>query len=246
MMTKEVKKVSMKWLIAMICLAVVFASAFTVLFIHGNYADRILARLGLKKQSETYTYQFDSKTVAGWDRCLSQLNIDADVVFFGDSIIHRSDFTSYFPEKCICNFGIGSDTLEGMNSRIEMIKNVNPEIVFVLGGINSLKDDNFDAAYSEYELLIDNMVNSINAEIYIISVLPISREHEKYGCSNETIRQFNDKIQELAVSKGLTYIDLFSRLVSDGAINPDYTVDGVHLTDKAYDIWADVISPYLN
>lgn len=243
-MTERTKMVSKKWLIVFIALTIAFAVAFLALFIHGDYANKLLIKLGMKKQ-ESYVYQFDSKTVAGWDRCLSQLDIDADVVFFGDSITHRSDFTVYFPDKRICNFGIGSDTLAGMNNRIEMIKNVRPEKVFVLGGINSLKNDNFDATYNEYELLINNMIGSLDSEIYIISVLPISRDSEKNGCSNETIIRFNEKIKALAKEKGLIYVDLATQYLLDGAMNPAYTNDGVHLTKEAYDIWASAIKEYV-
>lgn len=221
------------------------AIGFTVLFIHGHYGHKLLVKLGLASEEPEYAHAADRRAVAGWDRCLEQLGVDADVVFFGDSLTHHSDFTAYFPGLTICNFGVDSDTLLGMTDRVYTIKTVNPEKVFLLGGINSLKKDNFDATLSEYTQLVHLMRSVLDAEIYVISILPISRDRAADPAANEAISRFNQKIAELAETEGAVYIDLASRMMLDEAMNPDYTIDGVHLSPAGYDVWADAISEYL-
>ena len=222
-----------------------FALGFFVLFFHGNYMRRILVKLGIVRQEEAYAHPADARTVAGWDQCLAQLDVDADVVFFGDSLTHYSDFTAYFPDLTICNFGVDSDTLAGMNQRVYMIQTVKPEKVFLLGGINSLTSDRFSLTVLEYEALLAHMDSVLDADIYVISVLPIAREREIGESGNETITRFNEKIAELARARGMTYLDLAPLFMLDGEMNPDYTIDGVHLTPAGYDVWADAIAEYV-
>ncbi len=229
-----------------ICLTFLFAVGFAVLFCRGDYLNKIAVKAGIK-QSEDYSFIYGDRALAGWCRCLQQLIIQADVVFFGDSITHRSDFSSFFPDTVICNLGIGSDTLQGMDSRVSMISTVSPRKVFLLGGINSLKDDNVEESCKEYEQLLSDMIKSLNGvEIYVVSVLPVSAQKaEEIRCGNDTICFFNHSIQLLAEEKGIIYIDLFSKLLNDGCIDPKYTVDGVHLSDEAYSVWAETIREYI-
>ena len=43
----------------------------------------------------------------------------------------------------------------------------------------------------------------------------------------------------------MTYLDLAPLFLLDGEMNPDYTIDGVHLTQAGYDVWADAIAEYI-
>lgn len=237
---KRRKRAVLLWL-----LLILFAAGFFVLFFHGNYPQRILARLGLAPEEAPYAHPADPRTVAGWDRCLEQLEIDADVVFFGDSITYQSDFAAYFPDLKICNFGVVSDTLEGMIQRAYTLRTVRPEKVFFLGGINSLRPDNSDEVFREYEFLVDYMRHLLDAEIYLISILPISRDRVDNASANEIIQRFNERIAALAEARGLKYIDLASLFLLDGEMNPAYTIDGVHLSAAGFDVWASVLAGYL-
>ena len=237
-----------KGVILLFILCLVFALGFILLFIHGHYAQKILMDLGLVKteEAENYSIVFDLNTVDAWERCLEQLNVDADVVFIGDSLTYYSDFTAYFPEKTICNLGVNGDTLQGINVRVGMIRAVKPEKVFLLGGINSLRDARFDAALREYEQLVNHMCRLLDAEIYLISVLPIASYRAAGVLSNDTITRFNQKLSELAEKKGIVYIDAASSFLLNGEMNPAYTIDGVHLNQAGYEVWADQIAAYMD
>lgn len=43
----------------------------------------------------------------------------------------------------------------------------------------------------------------------------------------------------------ITYIDLWNGYQKNGILNPDYTIDGIHLKENAYDIWYRQIEPYI-
>ena len=248
LMEQETRGRRGKGVVILWILCLLFAIGFTVLFIHGHYARRILNRLGIVSQvvKEDFSILYDLNTVDAWERCLEQLDVDADVVFIGDSLTYFSDFTRYFPEKKICNLGINGDTLQGLNVRVSMIRAVNPEKVFLLGGINSLRDARFDAALKEYEQLVNHMCRLLDAEIYLISVLPIASYRAVDVLANDTITRFNQKLAELAEKKGIVHIDAASGFLLNGEMNPAYTIDGVHLSQAGYDVWADQIAAYMD
>ena len=55
--------------------------------------------------------------------------------------------------------------------------------------------------------------------------------------SNEEIRRINEEIRRQCKERRIEYVDMYSRLAGeDGELPLQYTVDGIHLTDAAYDI----------
>lgn len=227
------------------CVAVTFAIAFFALFIRGGYPNKILTLFSNTHQ-ETFQPVHNDKAIDAWENSLRQSHLDVDIVFFGDSITRRGHFDKLFPDQTICNLGLGSDTIVGMTDRVSMISAVSPETVFVMGGINSLRDNTLEATIDEYTTMLSNIADNCNSSVYVISVLPISKsKSETLGCSSKTITQFNESLQAISAKFDFPYIDLYSKFVDDnGFMNTNLTTDGVHLTDTAYKIWADTISPY--
>ena len=236
-----------KAFVAICCVAIFFFIISIVLFFHGGYPQRIIARFSPPKQIE-FTATYNNKVLDAWNNCLTQLHVDADVVFFGDSITRRGSFDKYYPDKKICNLGIGSNTIVDMTDRVDMIELVSPEKVFVMGGINSLRDNTLEQSVSEYDTLLKEISEKSFSEVFIISVLPISTDKSTaLGLSTNTIVSFNNSIKALADKYGFQYIDLHSKYVdSNGYINQAMTYDGVHLTDNAYQIWINEISSFMN
>ncbi len=237
-------KVSKKlkiYAIAATAFLLLILAVFIVVFHHAGYDEKVLVKLGLKEQTVK-----TNEAILSWERCLEKLDYDADIVFFGDSITCNGDFSRYFPDLKICNLGHGGDTLSGMINRISMVQAITPEKLFLLGGINGLTDFNLDNCVSKYAELLDCLQQSLpDTEIYVQSVLPISSSKELSICHNTTIIKFNEEIKKLAESRGITYIDLFSLYVIDGEMNPELTLDGVHLWPDAYDRWAEKIAKYI-
>lgn len=233
----------LKWYaicISILCCAAILA--FLLIFWKAGYGERILVRMGFKEPSVEANW-----AVGGWNNTLMKLDYDADVVFFGDSITWSSDFRNSFPECRIVNLGYYGDTLAGMLDRVAGAAAVNPEKVFLLGGINGLTDQNADVSFQTYIRLVEEMKAAMpEAEIYIQSVLPISAQREAYGCHNTTIRQFNQNLEALAQSMGMTYVDLYTLYEKDGHMDPQYSSDGLHLKPEAYELWADAIKEYMD
>ena len=135
----------------------------------------------------------------------------------------------------------------GMQERVEGVAAVNPEQVFVLGGINGLKSYTEQVGLERYDTLLSMLKEQLpNAEIYVISVLPISKDKELEVCSNEVINDFNSELVLLVDKYGFTYVDIHSLYVdNNGAMDENLTKDGVHLYSEAYDKWAEKIRPFI-
>jgi len=216
--------------------------AFSVLFFHGGYDDKVLSKLGIKAQvSET------DWAVIAWKSSLKQLHYDSDIAFIGDSITQGGDFQTYFPNKKVINLGYGGDTIVGMTQRVSMLKNTSPENVFVMIGINGLTNMNISVCSESYSALLASVKEAVpEAEIFVQSVLPISEKKEKtLFCSNATIKKFNKEIKKLSEENKMTYIDLYSVFAQNEQMNPSLSTDGLHLNSNGYEVWKDAITDYI-
>ncbi len=231
--------------------AVEVLTLFALLFIffRADYDTKLLVKLGLKNPVTPPSANAQKETnwtAVGWNNCLEKLDYDADIVFFGDSITRNSDFRSFFPHKKIVNLATPGDSILDITERVDGVAAVSPEQVFVLGGINGLRDYNVAIRVQEYRDLLKKLRDAVpNATIYVQSVLPISTEKQKEICRNQTIIAFNEELEKLCDGQDIVFIDLFSLYQKDGSLDPKHSNDGVHLVKESYDIWANTVKAYI-
>lgn len=215
--------------------------AFCVLFFHGGYCDKVLSKLGLKSPEKETDW-----AVYSWDSCLAKLHYDSDIAFFGDSITRGGDFQEYFPDKKIINLGYSGDSIESITERVSMLEHTSPEKIFVMVGINSLTDDNSDDCLERYSILLTSINDTLpEAEVYVQSILPVSKEKEKSTCSNDTIKSFNCELKKLAEQNQMTYVDLFTIFTENNQLKANLSKDGLHINSKGYEVWLDAIATYI-
>ncbi len=167
-----------------------------------------------------------------------------DIVFVGDSITARGEWQEFFPEQIVLNRGIDSDVTEGVLNRLSVITKAQPEKIFLMIGINDLRQGiPFETTIDYYEQILDNLTAALpDCEIYAQSILPV---HSSTGIPNTDVQALNASIQELAKKHHITYIDIYSLLADENNNLPTaYSIDGVHMTGEAYDIWIEALKPY--
>lgn len=214
---------------------------FVGMMIKSGYLNKVLVKLGIKENSPSINW-----TAFSWESSLQKLELEADVVFFGDSLVRGGDFHKAFPDKRIINLGISGDTLGGMKKRVSMVKGLSPKKVFFLGGINGLTDFNGKKCAKTYEKLMVDLKQALpEAEIYLHSVLPLAKNKEKGICRNKSIEVFNCEIKRIAEKHGLTFINLYPLYLLDGYLDPTLTKDGIHLLPEGYDRWYEAIGEYM-
>lgn len=137
-----------------------------------GYIHKLKIKMGILSPPEK---EPDYWAVKGWENTIKKLDYDADIVFLGNSITYYGAFNKAFPDKKVVNLGYPGDKINGMMRRIETIKAVSPEKVFVMAGINGLKDMELKTFYEKYKLLVDSIKKAVpDADIYLQSILPVN------------------------------------------------------------------------
>ena len=169
------------------------SSVLGILFIKQVPPQKILSKLGIMKLSSPTDWSKIS-----WNSCMEQLNYDADIVFIGDSLTRGQNFQSYFKNFKILNLGLSGDTINGVAERSYLIKNFNPEYIFIECGVNSFTSVSIEDMKTQYKnLCLSLKSENSNSKIFIQSILPISPYKEQGNLTNKNIIKFNSFKKEL-------------------------------------------------
>lgn len=176
---------------------------------------------------------------------IAELPAAADrVVFLGDSITEMGMWDEWFPHLPTLNRGIGGETVAEVMQRVETSL-LAPRAISLLIGTNDLSGLGQSRNIEAIALQMRALVKAIRAHagatpLFINGVMPRS------AFFSPRIRALNAHYQAIAAESGATYLDTWSVLASEnGAIQPDFTADGIHLTGAGYRAWTQLLKPHL-
>jgi lysophospholipase L1-like esterase len=188
-----------------------------------------------------------------------------DVYFMGDSITRRwgasdrqyadllSNWNENFKGWNAADFGWGGDKTQNMLWRLEQgeLDGVNPKVIVLMAGTNNIGNrspaDDADARAAETVRGITAVLKELrararNATVVLMGITPRSDNIQVMPI----IHAANRGIARLADGHGIRYLNINARLTDDhGVLQPGMTKDGLHLTAKAYQLWADALKPIL-
>lgn len=174
----------------------------------------------------------------------------SDAVFIGDSRTEGLQInTKLSSARFLAARGLKVDTAltkpvirlknGGKGTVIDGLRGEDYRRVYIMFGLNELGWPYLDVFINHYEKLLDRIHEVLpNATIYVQSILPVSKEKSDNSdiYKNEKINRFNKAIEEMARSKGYTYLDVAQIFKdSNGALPKDASADGVHL-NKEYSV----------
>jgi len=178
------------------------------------------------------------KCLQAWNNSLKQMNAKADIIFFGDSLTYYGDFSTVFPDKVVCNLGLRGDDIQGMINRVELLKILEPKVVFLMAGINDVATCTLNEFNKRYEELIGHVKYCMpESDLICQTMLPVNNLDFSISCNNSQIIACNAEIISLVKFYSLRYIDLFTVYERDGKLQKSMTVDGIHLKPQAYENW---------
>lgn len=165
------------------------------------------------------------------------------VVFVGDSIFEMYNLDKYFRDKGYINRGIAgnqsSDVLQRLQTNVIDLK---PQIVFLHVGTNDIGHgvsvqtmianigkiiEKIHTELPDCTLVVDSIYPTITLNNYNSKNLTKRR-------TNAAINNANDKLKNLCQTKQVTYLDTHRSLLSDGQLERECTIDGLHLSDLGY------------
>ena len=176
------------------------------------------------------------------------------IVMYGDSHSeYGGDWSRHFPGAGkIINRGIIGDDSQGMYNRLDLVLPYHPKKIFFECGANDLSHDwTVERVFQGITRVLATIrERSPKTELYVQSVLPLNEEVGTWKYlkgKDDLIIQLNNKLKEYCASHALTYIDLYTPLLGahPKTMKADYCRDGLHLTEKGYEVWAKTIRPYI-
>lgn len=188
-----------------------------------------------------------------------------DVYFVGDSITRRwgtsdeawkdllENWNANFRGWNAADFGWGADKTQHMLWRLRdgELDGVNPKVVVVMAGTNNIGNRTpigdtearaTDVARGVAALVTEIRKRAPRATVVLTGITP----RNDNPAVMPVIDSANRQIARLADGKTVRYININEQLAfPDGRLRAGMTDDGLHLTTRAYQIWADALKPIL-
>jgi lysophospholipase L1-like esterase len=170
-----------------------------------------------------------------------------EVVMIGDSITEAGMWEDMFPGIAIANRGIGADRTDDVMLRMPPILELRARKAFVMLGINDLSADRgVDTVFADYSAIL-SALRAQGVEVVVQSTLQCNLElRRRCAAQLPLIEGLNSRLEALAASDGLVFVDLNAVLTAPGeGLRRQFTRDGVHLNGAGYRRWADTIRPMI-
>ncbi|QEH35886.1 GDSL-like Lipase/Acylhydrolase [Aquisphaera giovannonii] len=204
----------------------------------------------------------DAKSIAAHEQLLRKARQGRiDVYFEGDSITRRWGATDYpeflsqwrrqFHGRNAANFGWGGDTTHNILWRLENgeLDGVSPRVIVLQAGTNNLPwtgpadRTKVDDVVSGIAAILDVCRRKApEAAVILTGVFPRSQN----PALRPAIEQINAGLAKLADGGKVRFLDIGDRLADpDGRLREGMSPDGLHLSAKGYDAWAEALNPIL-
>jgi len=170
-----------------------------------------------------------------------------EIIFLGNSITDNAEWAELFQDPHVKNRGIGGDDTDGVLERLDEITRSKPDKIFMMVGTNDLAYlKSKEHLLENYRLILDRIaLSSPETKIYIQAILPTEDAIHVFR-KNSDIMEVNEQLKKLAVERGLVYIDMFTPFATPGnKLNLEYSIDGLHLNGKGYELWKELIIKYV-
>jgi lysophospholipase L1-like esterase len=168
------------------------------------------------------------------------------IEFVGSSSIRKwTNLVQAFPDKPVFNRGFGGSQIPDSTALADrIIFPYHPRMIVFYAGDNDFAagrtTDQVVAAYHDFvEKIHARLPNTVIAYIAIKPSLMRWKLHEEMAAANAAIKAMPGDY--------LKFIDTYSPMIgADGKPQPDlFLSDGLHPSEKCYQLWAGIIKPYL-
>jgi beta-glucosidase len=178
----------------------------------------------------------------------------AQVVFIGDSITQgwegagKDVWTKYYASRNAVNLGIGGDRTQHVLWRLENgnLQGLKPRAAVVMIGTNNSngEDNTIEQIADGVSAIVRKLRTALpETTVLLVAIFP---RGENPNPQRGKILQINQILQRLADGDKVLWVDFGYKFVTaEGLIPPDLMPDYLHLTPRAYEIWAESIEGVL-
>ena len=179
-----------------------------------------------------------------------------DVLFLGDSITEywnaegKDVWTKTFAPLKAANFGIAADKVENVLWRTQNgeLDGIQPKAVVLLCGINNtwgVKRDQREKVGADVAAGLGEVIKTLRAKspqtkVLLLAIFPIA------DGTDIVVKTANTALAKMDDGKTVRFLDLGPKLAdAEGNLAKENTKDGLHLSAKGYEVWAQSILPLL-
>ncbi|MDH3650462.1 MAG: GDSL-type esterase/lipase family protein [Saprospiraceae bacterium] len=169
-------------------------------------------------------------------------------LFTGSSSIRMwKDLANRYPEHHVFNTGFGGSQFSDLiYYSDELILRHNPSTVFIYEGDNDIADGKSHKQIGKDAKRLIKIIHKHDRLIQIVLISPkpsLARWHlkDQYDLTNE-------KLSEIARRRSFVkFADVWNPMLDEsGHVFKDIFIeDGLHMNSKGYDIWSNVLRPFL-
>ncbi|MEN8199646.1 MAG: GDSL-type esterase/lipase family protein [Thermodesulfobacteriota bacterium] len=162
-------------------------------------------------------------------------------LFLGDSLVADFDWQARMHHFTVLNYGMAGDTTQGLLNRIPAITEEvqNPGLILLMIGTNNLIIEDYSFVATLHKIIVELTSRYPAAEVITNSLLPCHLPWLKM----DSLKRLNTDIEAITLQSGCCYLDMFSKFEPTSEF---FQNDGIHLTPKAYDLWAKNILEFVS
>ncbi len=211
---------------------------FFLLILWGGLLANAQMKPNFSEEVEAITSKYESFTRDG----------HKIVVFTGSSSIRLWDgLERSFPDHRIINTGFGGSESSDLLRYIEpLVLDYRPEKVFIYEGDNDLS---YRKKPNRILRNIRRIIDRIQGEFHETEVVLISAKPspERWNLRRRFLR-LNRKFEKLAQrTSRVKYADVWKVMLLEDEVDDSlFTDDGLHMNEKGYALWYEVLKTYLN
>ena len=162
---------------------------------------------------------------------------------FGDSHTANANWTSLLSGYSVISLGFSGMTSDQLKN-LMMIKvlPLKPQFCFIQGGGNDINSRCYDK-----KIVVANIQEMIDS-LQSYSIQPVIQSlFNRYNDQdyNQQVDSINVLLQQLAKNEGIDFLNINENLVDGNGLKKILTLDGIHLNDEGYSIWANQMQEYL-
>lgn len=177
---------------------------------------------------------------------------DVNVVMLGNSLTHGVNWNMLLGRNDVAEMGIVSDILSGFYNRLHYVTRLQPQVCFILGGLNDIYQwIPVESIFEDYKKVVERLRRN-GITVVIQSTLYAGREWGKDWIEqnnpelnpvdvnaerNTQVDLLNSMLKKYAEENNIKYIDLNSLMSRGNFLRSELTYDGAHLTAAGYKIW---------
>jgi len=179
-----------------------------------------------------------------------------DIYFLGDSITEYWPVTApdlwqaEFGQLRVLNAGVSGDVTQNIIYRITQgeFEQISPKVVILLAGINNLgrspQLESAELAAGLQQIVSILRAKSPGSKILLLSIFPAGGPADPV---RGRIIETNKRLANLDDSSSVFYIDIYPAFLDpEGSLPATMAPDGLHLSAKGYQVWADAMRPMLH